>query len=281
VTIRVGAVSYLNALPLVQGLDRAPGIVLSCATPAVLAEEMAAGRLDLALLPIAALAEIPDLEIVPGLAIGTRGPSRSVLLVSRCPAPSIESLALDPESRTSNLLAELLLAEVWGRRVRRVRGSTDLVASLALADAAVRIGDKALFEPVPEGLHVFDLGELWTRETSLPFVFAAWIARPGLVDRALYLVLHNARREGRRALSRIAADYTWRGVPHPEIAQAYLAESIRNRLGADEIRAMELFFATAARLGLVERAPALRLALARFTTCHAVATARELTRGSR
>ena len=280
-TLRVGAVSYLNALPLVQGLDRAPGLALSYATPAALTEEMAAGRLDLALLPIVALAEIPGLEIVPGLAIGTRGPCRSVLLVSRCPAASIESLALDPESRTSNVLAELLLAEVWGRRVRRVPGSTDLVASLELADATVRIGDKALFEPVPEGLHVFDLGELWTRETSLPFVFAAWIARPGVVDRALYLVLHDARREGRREIERLAADYTWRGVSRPEIARAYLAESIRNRLGADEVRAMELFFATAARLGLVPRAPSLRLALTRFTTCHAVAAARELTRGAR
>jgi chorismate dehydratase len=272
--IRIGAVSYLNTRPLVYGMERGLGadrIRLSFATPAVLADRLAAGELDVALLPVIELARIPDLELVPGLGIVTHGPSRSVLLVARRPVDAIESIALDPDSRTSNALARVLLAEVWSRRPEIRAGSPDLAEALAAADAAVRIGDKALLEPRPDDAHVYDLGEVWSSRTRLPFIYAAWAARRGVVDRELYRVLHDSRRAGCRAVDRIAAEFTWRGERHPDIARAYLTEHIRFRLGSSEIRAMERFFDAAHRLGAIDAVPEIRLALQRRTACHEAA----------
>ncbi len=140
------------------------------------------------------------------------------------------------------------------------------------ADAVVRIGDKALFEPPSPDATVIDLGEAWTATTGLPFVFAAWAGRAGVIDRELYGVLHASRREGTRSIDAIAEAYTWRGRRDPELCRRYLRENIQHRLGAAELDAIRRFFRSAVRLGLVERAPVLRLALTRWTECHETAS---------
>lgn len=275
--LRIGAVAYLNTRPLVEGLERGLGgerIELSYAVPALLADRMAAGLLDVALLPIVELTRLGDLELVPGLSISTCGPSRSVLLVSRGPLESVRSVALDPHSRTSNVLARLLLAEVWGAEPRCELGPVDLDRALAEHDAVVRIGDRALFEPVPDGLEVHDLGAVWTERTGLPFVFAAWAARPGVVDRELYVLLHDSRRAGSRQLERISAEYEWHGRRDPALCLTYLTEHIRFRFGAAETRGVERFFAAAHARGLIDSVPGLRFALARRTACHEAAEQR-------
>lgn len=261
--IRAGAVSYLNTRPLVFGLEQGLGadrLELSHDVPSVLASRMAAGGIDLALLPVIELARIPGLVTVPGLAIGSFGNCRSVLLVTRKPLAEVTSVALDPESRTSNALARVLFAEAWGVSPAFVAGPRDLALALAEHDAAVRIGDKALFEPLPEGAIAYDLGGAWTARTSLPFVFAVWAARPGIVDREVYEALHGSRRAGAAALPAIAADYTWNGRQYPAVALSYLRDAMRYRLGDPEVAAMRRFFAAAARIGVVDAPPAITLA---------------------
>lgn len=284
--IRIGAVSYLNTRPLVYGLEQGLGadrISLSFEVPSALADRMAAGELDIALLPVIELARIPGLEIVPGLGIVTRGTSRSVLLVSRVPVEEVRRVALDPESRTTNALVQVLFDEGLGAHPEFVPGDPRLEQALEECDAAVRIGDKALFEPSGEDRFEYDLAQIWSRQTGLPFVFAVWAARPGVVDRGIYRTLHDSRRRGGRALDAIAADYRWRGEPRTERALAYLQRHIHFRLGRPEVDAMKRFFRSAARLGLIESEPPLRLALQRWTTCHDVAAqatgAAETTRG--
>ena len=139
-------------------------------------------------------------------------------------------------------------------------GAAGLEDSLARADAAVRIGDKALFEPLPPGLHVHDLGEVWSRETGLPFVFAAWAARAGVVDPELCRLMHDCRRRGVAAVDEIAADYAWNGKRDPELARDYLTRHIRYRLGPEELQALEQFLQAARRLDLIDEVPAIRLA---------------------
>ncbi len=276
--IRIGAVDYLNTRPLVFGMQQGLGedrVELSFAVPSALSEQMAAGELDVALLPVIELARSADLELVPGLGITTRGAARSVLLVGKRAVSEIESVALDPESRTSNVLAQVLLADVWERRPRAEQGHRDLDRSLARCDAAVRIGDKALFEPLPEELEVHDLGQAWTELTGLPFVFAAWVARPGVMDRELYTMLHESRRRGVRVMDTIAEDYTWNGAQYPEIARSYLFDDIHYRLGSDELRAMEIFFERARALGLIAEARPVRMAMQRRTACHDAAESRK------
>lgn len=266
--LRVGAVRYLNARPLIHDLERGPAgarIDLVHDVPSAIAEGMRAGRIDLGLLPVIELARIPDLEIVPGLGIVTRGPARSVLLLARTPPGEVRTLAPDPDSRTSNGLARVLLARVWNARPTIVPGEPEA------ADAVVRIGDRALYEPVPEGFTAHDLGRVWTDATGLPFVFAVWAARPGVVDRELYQALHEARRAGTRALDAIAGAWTWNGCPQPERSRAYLRENIVYRLGTPELRGLETFLEAAREIGVIDRVPELRLALRRHTECDEVA----------
>jgi chorismate dehydratase len=261
--IRAGAVSYLNTRPLVFGIEQGLGanrLELSYDVPSVLASRMAAGELDLALLPIIELARIPNLVVVPGLAIGSLGNCRSVLLVAKKPLASVRSVALDPESRTSNTLAAVLCATAWGIAPEFVAGPRDLALALEEHDAAVRIGDKALFAPLPPGAIAYDLGGAWTARTTLPFVFAVWAARPGLVDREVYEVLHASRRAGAAALPEIAADYTWNGRQYPEIALPYLRDAMRFRLGDPEVAAMRRFLAAAAGIGVIDVAPTVEFA---------------------
>jgi chorismate dehydratase len=261
--IRAGAVSYLNTRPLVFGLDQGLGadrLELSYDVPSVLASRMAAGEVDLALLPVVELARIPNLVVVPGLAIGSLGNCRSVLLVAKTPLADVRSVALDPESSTSNVLARVLFAEAWGVLPAFVAGPRDLTLALEEHDAAVRIGDKALFEPLPEGAIAYDLGGAWTARTTLPFVFAVWATRPGVVDREVYEVLHASRRAGAAVLPAIAADYTWNGRQYPEIALPYLRDAMRYRLGDPEVAAMRRFLAAAAQIGVIDAAPPITLA---------------------
>jgi len=268
---RIGAVSYLNTRPLVFGLEQGIGeerIELSYDVPARLADRMLADELDIALMPVIELARMPELEIVPGLAIGTFGPSRSVLLVSRKPIEEVESIALDFESRTSNALVQVLCDRAWNITPEFRVGLRGLDDGLRECDAAVQIGDKALFADPPAGTVVYDLGGVWSATTNLPFVFAAWFARPGAVDRTLYEALHESRRRGARALEPIAEDYTWCGGRYPQLSLDYLQKNIRFRLGSVELDAMRSFYDSAAALGLIDKAPEVRLALTRWTTCH-------------
>ncbi len=270
--VRIGAVSYLNTRPLVHGLEHGIGsqrIELSYDVPSVLADRLAAGELEVALLPVVELARIPDLEIVPGLGIVVRGAAQSVLLVSNKPLEQIRRVALDPESRTSNALVQVICRDALGLSPEFVPAGLDLAETLRDHDAAVRIGDKALFEPLPEGVHALDLGEAWFETRKLPFVFAVWAARPGVVDRRLYEDLHDSRREGTAQVDRIAGEFTWQGHTHPDVVRRYLQKHILYRLGSAELESLELFLERCHALGLTERVPPLKLALGRDDTlCH-------------
>jgi chorismate dehydratase len=267
---RIGAVSYLNARPLVfgleQGLDRSR-FELTYDVPSVLASRMAADELDVALLPAIELARIPDLAIFPGLAIGSMGPCRSVLLVSAVPIDEVRSVSLDPESRTSNALVQVLCRDAWGIAPRFAVGPRDLELALREHDAVVRIGDKALFETLPAGLVAHDLGEAWTTLTRLPFVFAVWAARLGSMDRDIYQLLHDSKRAADLVLDVIADDYTYGGTQYPEVARRYLRESIRYRFGSQELAGLRRFLDAAGRLGLVPAAFDLRIAFSAEARC--------------
>lgn len=260
--VRIGAVPYLNARPLLFGLEQRRGrrLDLSYADPPALADGLAEGTLDLALIPSVELARIEGIEVIPGIAIGSHGPAGSVLLFTRVAPSRVRRLALDPQSRTSNVLARLLLKEIWGASPDCEAAPENAEPALADCDAAVRMGDKALFEPRPAGLHTEDLGAAWSRLTGLPFVYAVWAAREGVVDRGLYETLHASKREGMAALDRIAEEHTYRGRRDPGLARAYLRGCIRYGLDLPEVRGLRAFLRMAAEGGLIPRAPDLRLA---------------------
>ncbi len=261
--IRIGAVSYLNTRPLVLGLERGLGadrVELSYGHPAELADRMEALELDIGLLPVIELARIRPLELVRGMSISTFGPCRSVLLVANKPIDRVRRVALDIESRTSNALIQILFSDVWRVPAEFAAGPRGLAESLTEFDAAVRIGDKALFDAVPEGLCVYDLGETWTAATGLPFVFAAWAARPGLATPAVCEILQASLRLGASRIDEIACNYEWNGRRDPELCRDYLSRHIRFDLGERELIALRRFLELAEKHRLIDSAPDVELA---------------------
>lgn len=252
--VRLGAVDYLNVRPLVYGLDRQPGrFALRFDVPSRCAELLEAGEIDLGMVPSIAHLDRPGDRLVPGVCIGSDGPVSSVALFTRVPLDQIRRVALDTSSRTSAVLTRILCARRFGIAPSFAPHAPDLAAMLATADAALLIGDPALFvDAAAHGARKIDLGHAWTEMTGLPFVWAFWAGRPDAADAATVEALQAAADEGMRHTDAIADAY----CPEPDarraLARHYLRESLRFRLDTRAIAGLELFYREAAALGLVE-----------------------------
>lgn len=255
VPLRVGVVSYLNAAPTVYGLERDPRVVLSRDVPSRVADRLHAGEVDLGLIPSIEYAS-GDYAIVPGVAIGSRGPVRSVNLYHRVPLLRVRRVALDISSRTSVALTRVLLRERLGRDPEYVPSPPSMPAMLADADAALVIGDHALYFDGP--VDRLDLGQEWLARTGLPFVFAFWAGPPGVVTPAGVARLQAALAEGLAALPTIASSYNGLGAGRAAVNEAYLRSNIVFTLGEAETAGLREFYRRAHALGLIPRVPELR-----------------------
>jgi chorismate dehydratase len=245
-SVRLGVVPYLNVLPLLEGLGAAiPEENWVRATPRELAGLMAARELDVSILPVFEALRTPGYRILPGCAIACDGPVRSVKLFSLKPVSEIRTVLLDRSSLTSVHLAQILLPSDPSDPLRftvseRPLASADKVADLGV-DAAVAIGDTALDW---EGKYPFelDLGEAWKARTGLPFVFACWVARPGLeVSRSLVEALITARANGEREVYEIAKRVAGEDPGRVMNLVDYLSRAIRYRLGSAEKEAIHRY----------------------------------------
>jgi chorismate dehydratase len=177
--LRIGAVTYLNSKPLVECLPEVfPHAVIRDDYPSRLADDLAEGKLDVALIPSIEYFRRDGYEIVSDACIAARGPVLSVKLYSRIPWGEVRTLGLDEGSRTSAALAKILLGERFGVKPQCVPFRLEEEIESCPADAVLMIGDRAM-RPPRETFHAtWDLGEEWFRWTGLPFVFAMWVARP-------------------------------------------------------------------------------------------------------
>jgi predicted solute-binding protein len=255
--VRLGAVSYLNVRPLVYGLDARPDLVsLRFDVPAECARLLAEGAIDLGMIPT--IAYQPSERIVPGVCIGSEGAVASVALFTRRPVSEIRSIALDTSSETSAALTRILCARVFEIAPRFEAHAPDVAAMLARADAALVIGDAALFaDPRVHGAEKIDLGEAWTRMTGLPFVWALWAGRPDAADPAVVALLQQAAEEGMAASDRIAAEYCRDEPVRVPMAQQYLRENLAFRLTPAALEGLRTYYREAEALGVIARAPAL------------------------
>ncbi|KUJ65917.1 menaquinone biosynthesis protein [Streptomyces albus subsp. albus] len=190
---RVGHIQYLNCLPLYWGLARTGSLLdfeLTKDTPDALNDQLVRGDLDIGPISLVEyLRNAEDLVALPDIAVGCDGPVMSCVIVSQRPLKELDGarVALGSASRTSVLLAQLLLADRYGVRPDYYTCPPDLSLMMQEADAAVLIGDAALranLHYAPKlGLQVHDLGEMWKEWTGLPFVFAVWAARREYLER--------------------------------------------------------------------------------------------------
>jgi predicted solute-binding protein len=213
---------------------------------------------DIGLVPVITLARQHDLVVVPGHAIACRGPVRSILLISKKPMEEITSFAADEGSRTSTILAQILLARRFGLRPRVRPYPPRLDDMLDLADAALIIGDPALrIDPEAcefrgQPLHVYDLGAAWVEMTGLPMVYAVWAVKKLVADPALAEIFAGSAEYGEQHIEQIIeVESQQRDLP-AELVRRYLTHHIRFDLGEQERRSMEVFLRLAYELGLAE-----------------------------
>ncbi|MBX2817100.1 MAG: menaquinone biosynthesis protein [Saprospiraceae bacterium] len=203
--MRISLVDYLNSKPYAIGLQAiaaARGIEVLLEHPAQCADRLRQQGADLGLVPVALLHDLPDLHVFHGWGIGCLGPVESVCLVSQLPVNQLEQILLDEESRTSNLLIQLLCRDFWKIHPRfsdRQSFHPDMVTG---GRGALLIGDRAIamkhqFE------HCYDLGEVWYQHTGLPFVFAVWAGHQ-ILSQDQKEMLDGAFRAGMESIDHIA-----------------------------------------------------------------------------
>lgn len=258
--LRIGGVVYLNARPLLWCLrELLPDARVFYDVPSNLAVRLAAGQLDIAIVPVIEAFRHPEYVVVSDACIAAAGAARSVMIYSSRPLPQVRTVALDSGSRTSAAVTRILLAEKYGIHpdffeFPLTQGITDVSC-----DAVLVIGDRAMTLGSPPLPLKYDLGLEWRSWTGLPLVFAVWVAQPAEREwTAEARLFAEARDRGLAALDRIAKEAAVDlGLPYEECFD-YLAKNLHFKLGNEEHESLALFGRLAAKYGFVPPEPALR-----------------------
>lgn len=265
--IRLGAVSFLNTLPLIEGLGKCRDTALTLTAPSRLIDLLLADEIDLGLVSlIDAQRSAEPLVLLPVGMIGCDGPTLTVRLFSRVPVEQVRTVHADADSHTSVALLRVLLAERSGAapsivefdvEAHHAAHTTDADQPGAWPEAMLVIGDKVVKDSPPaiHYPHQVDLGEAWRELTGLPFVYAVWMIRESRLawDRlpAAMALLDRARRHNGTRLDWIVdARAPVRAWP-AETARRYLGDLLRYEITPAHRQSIDRFFDLCARHGVV------------------------------
>jgi chorismate dehydratase len=176
--IRISAVSYTNTKPFIYGIQHTSiidQIDLSLDIPSDCAQKLIDDKVDIGLIPVAATLNLPEWHIVSDYCIGANGAVNSVFIFSNCDIHEVKTIQLDPQSRSSNNLAKVLMKNFWKVEPEQIVNAPDYAQSADPYTAFVQIGDRT-FGKKQQFKYVYDLAEEWQKMTDLPFMFAAWIS---------------------------------------------------------------------------------------------------------
>ncbi len=289
--LRISIVQYLNTAPLVWGFTNGPlrgKYDLSFTVPSQCAEQLRTGSVDVAIIPAIEYQRIDNLVILPDMAIASKKHVRSLLIIAKKPIEQVKRFALDGSSRSTQALTRILCAEKWKIAPEFFEAPPDLSAMLERADAALLIGDPALRISVgiekdswpgvdgqtlcqaamlgittSELLYVYDVVGEWRSLTGLPAVLAFWAARRDIATPELTADFLASWDFGLSRIPEICFDAE-RELELPQrTLESYLRHNIDFSLDEENRRGLELYFAHAARLGLIPRAKPLEWAPAK------------------
>ena len=256
--LRISAISYLNTAPLMWDFEHGEAgrdFDISYTLPSDCAHSLQVGAADIGIIPAAAYAQIPELSILPDVAIASRQPVRSILLVSRMPVEKVRTVALDTSSMTSVALTKVLFEKWLGGGRDFAPMAPDIDKMLAARDAGLLIGDPAL-QIDRSRYFTLDLAEEWIRYTGKPFVFAFWAVRQDAIQDAdpsldLAAVFQQSRDHGLEpaSLDRISAEWAPKLGISPADVLSYLTENIYYHLDAACLEGLRLFYRYAAEIG--------------------------------
>ena len=237
--IRVSAVSYLNAKPFVYGLQNS-GVLkqtdLALDHPAECARKLISKEVDIGLVPVAAIEQIPNAKIISDYCIAADGEVASVLLLSNVPLEKIQSVVMDHESRTSVLLAKILAHFYWKIKPQWLDEKNAEFKKINTTIATVVIGDKALALR-NSYQYKYDLSLEWKKFTGLSFVFACWVANTEIDEN--YLQLFNKA----LAYGLENRNLIMESLPKGNYdVRKYLTENIHYMLDSEKRKGMKKFF---------------------------------------
>jgi chorismate dehydratase len=288
--LRISIVQYLNTAPLVWGFTHGPlqgKYDLSFTVPSQCAEALRAGAADIAIIPAIEYQRIPDLVVLPDLAIASKQRVHSLLLIAKKPIEQVRRIALDRSSRSTQALTRILCAEHWKITPEFAEADPELDVMLRDADAALLIGDPALRLSVAaeteakrgaageqicagssigfagaQSVHVYDIVEQWRRLTNLPAVLAIWAGRREVLTPDVAADFAASRDFGMTHITEISTAASREMQLSPAVLADYLRQNIDFSLGEKNCRGLELFFRLAAKLQLIPAAKAVEWAAA-------------------
>ena len=271
----IGCVGYLNAKPLIEGLDALSPTQVRLDVPSRLTSQLEGGDVDLSLCPVIDyFRSSTPLQIVPVGGIGCLGPTLTVRLYSKLPYEQITRVHTDRDSHTSVALLRVILSERYHASPEIVPLDADSLitwpddpggeadaARTPTPQAVLLIGDKVVTNHPPQGVyaHELDLGEAWHDLTGLPFVFAVWMARLGTDLGDLPATLRDLRIANTERIETIARHYAPQLGWPPDMACRYLQHHMRYEIDQPQLDAIERFGAMAHALGLIDRPGPLRV----------------------
>ena len=232
-TPRIGCVPYLNARPLIYGIEDR----VTLCTPARLADLMHRNQFDAGLVPVAEVLQHDQYDLLDGTAIASRGPVASVFLAHREPIDKLKRIAVDPASRTSVWLLRVLLKIGW--HIEPEFYPRPAGAKLTEHEAMMLIGDDAIWYATRAGAApVWDLGAAWAELTGLPFVYAAWALQRGVETGPVAALLRSAKTAGLAHIEQIVQDATEAG---PAFLRDYYTRHVWYELGDAEKQGLRRF----------------------------------------
>lgn len=265
--LRISAISYLNTAPLMWDFEHAETgrhFDISYTVPSLCARDLAENKADIGIIPAAAYALIPDLQILPDVAIASRQAVRSILLISKVPIREIQTVALDTSSMTSVALLKILFKKWLGGERTYSPKPPHVEGMLAECDAGLLIGDPAL-QVDRSRYYTIDLAEEWLRFTGKPFVFAFWAVREDAVndpdqETGLSAAFRDSRDHGLQPanISIIAKEWGRRLGLSEDDVHSYLTENIYYQLDEECLGGLQLFFRYSAEIGALRPAPGLK-----------------------
>jgi len=236
--IKIVAVSYLNTLPFLYGIQNSKfskKVEIEKAVPSTCFEKVLNKQVDIALVPVAAIPKISGYKIITEYCIGADGAVDTVLLVSNKTINQIDQIFLDNESKTSIELIKILSKYFWNINPKFKNLSENIIGK----ESALIIGDKT-FAYRNKYKYSIDLADQWKKFTSLPFVFACWVAK-NTVEESIIEEFNLCLKKGVENIDEVITHYK-NLIPNYVDADRYYSESIDFRLTKSKIEAMNLFF---------------------------------------
>ncbi len=241
--IRISAVKYANTYPFIYGLTESgfdKKVILETDHPSECAAKLISGRVDIGLIPVAAIPMLKEHYIISDYCIGANGNVRTVMLLSNCPFNQIRSIYLDYRSRSSVNLTRVLAKNSWKKEFRWINTTKAFdFLNVGLDEAVVLIGDQC-FEYENSFRYKIDLANEWKKFSGLPFVFACWTSNKKLDDEFIK-EFTEALQLGVNNIDAVVEKFGKSGTITGDILKHYLIDNIDYNFNEEKKKALKLF----------------------------------------